>query len=257
MSSHVNKSYPALGGGFKTVINSSYYLGSNNDFTKAFHTFGLNWQKGLLEWYVDGVKRFSTTDYVPEVNMYIIANLAIDGSLAKKPDPSTYPKYMEIDYIKTWQKKTMQTCQRCSVYYDKQWTQWQAVDCNASPSSTTPVVRTYKESCVAPAATRKTLQCSRCSVINDKEYTWWERSPYKTCRDNPPTGAAIMRARLDSCTVTKPAIYLSETANYNEYITGDYNHDQEVNLKDIVEILKNLDKYKISDIFNVLFNLNN
>ncbi|MBI5533271.1 MAG: glycoside hydrolase family 16 protein [Deltaproteobacteria bacterium] len=76
------------------------------DFTAGFHTFGLEWDAGKVVWYVDDVERFRHEGVgVPQVEMYLIANLAIGGSWPGSPDSTTqFPAYYDIDYIRAYEK---------------------------------------------------------------------------------------------------------------------------------------------------------
>ncbi|MGH9103183.1 MAG: family 16 glycosylhydrolase [Acidimicrobiales bacterium] len=74
------------------------------DFTAGWHTFAVDWEPGHITWYVDGVARktFSQSAVVPSKPMYLIANLAIDGT--DPPSASTpFPSTMRISYIRVWQ----------------------------------------------------------------------------------------------------------------------------------------------------------
>ncbi|HYP46000.1 MAG TPA: glycoside hydrolase family 16 protein [Propionibacteriaceae bacterium] len=64
--------------------------------TGGWHTFGVNWQPNLLEFYYDGVKVGSRTKAVPKDPHFLIANLAVTGS---KP---TVPQTLKVDYIRVW-----------------------------------------------------------------------------------------------------------------------------------------------------------
>ncbi len=46
----------------------------------GWHTFGLSWTKTSLAWYYDGAQVFATSTGVPQQDMYIIANLAVDNA---------------------------------------------------------------------------------------------------------------------------------------------------------------------------------
>jgi beta-glucanase (GH16 family) len=76
------------------------------DFSADFHTFAVDWEPGLIIWYVDGIERARTEKGVPSEPMYIIANLAVGGDWPGKPDQATvFPGYMDIDYVRVYQKK--------------------------------------------------------------------------------------------------------------------------------------------------------
>ena len=77
------------------------------DFSKGFHTFGVDWQPDHVSWYVDGVERARSTDkslICPEA-MYPILNVAVGGDWAGAPDSTTvFPATMDVDYVRVWQK---------------------------------------------------------------------------------------------------------------------------------------------------------
>ncbi|HEX9016721.1 MAG TPA: glycoside hydrolase family 16 protein [Chloroflexota bacterium] len=79
----------------------SFFTGP--DFTADWHTVGVAWTATSMTWYVDGtaVKSFTNNAGVPIKPMYLILNLAINGSSA--PDGSTpFPAVMEVDYVRAW-----------------------------------------------------------------------------------------------------------------------------------------------------------
>jgi beta-glucanase (GH16 family) len=76
---------------------------SGPDFSQDFHTFAIEWNPGEIIWFVDGVERHRTTTGVPDMPMFIIANLAIGGQWPGSPDSTTpFPSYLEIDYIRLY-----------------------------------------------------------------------------------------------------------------------------------------------------------
>lgn len=76
------------------------------DFSADFHTFAVDWEPGLIIWYVDGVERARTSKGVPDEPMYMVANLAVGGDWPGRPDQTTvFPGYMDIDYIRVYQKR--------------------------------------------------------------------------------------------------------------------------------------------------------
>lgn len=88
--------------------DSSTSEGEN--YTADFHIYALEWRPGLLVWYVDGIERKRLTKHVPNVPMYILANLAVGGSWPKPPDATTpFPSYMDIDYIRAYQFDDVET----------------------------------------------------------------------------------------------------------------------------------------------------
>lgn len=76
------------------------------DFSQDYHVYAVDWQPGQITWYIDGIKRFSTTSNVPAVKMYIVANLAVGGYWPGYPDTTTpFPSTMDIDYIRVYQRR--------------------------------------------------------------------------------------------------------------------------------------------------------
>ena len=76
------------------------------DYTNDFHTFGVEWSPGKIDFYVDGVVSHTITDSeVSSQEMYIIANTAIGGWWPGSPDfTTTFPGTYEIDYIRAFQR---------------------------------------------------------------------------------------------------------------------------------------------------------
>ncbi|MBX3021793.1 MAG: DUF4082 domain-containing protein [Bdellovibrionales bacterium] len=88
-------------------ISGSYKVVA--DLTAGYHTYGVDWQQGLIIWYLDGIEVFRTpssaASFVPREPMYMVANLAVGGSWVGAPDASTvFPNYMDIDYIRAYKK---------------------------------------------------------------------------------------------------------------------------------------------------------
>jgi beta-glucanase (GH16 family) len=74
------------------------------DFSADFHVFGLEWNQDSIIWTIDGVEHMRHTgDGVPQVEMYIILNLAIGGSWPGPPDATTaFPGLYQIDYVRAY-----------------------------------------------------------------------------------------------------------------------------------------------------------
>lgn len=156
MTNHKSCNYPLVSGGHCDQTGSTYQPPvSEGDFSTAFHTFSVNWEPGLIVWYLDGVERFRTTNYVPVVNlddpggvagMFILVNLAIGGR-GRIPIPAEFPKQMEIDYVRVYQKKSFD-CNRCSTVHGCERAQFQSWTSNcAQPIPGSSVIRTTDCSC--------------------------------------------------------------------------------------------------------------
>ncbi|MCB1204645.1 MAG: glycoside hydrolase family 16 protein [Verrucomicrobiae bacterium] len=75
------------------------------DFSDGFHTVAVEWDPGEIRWYVDGIERHRSRESVPDVPMFLLANLAV-GGWAELPTPETrFPAIFEIDYVRAWQEK--------------------------------------------------------------------------------------------------------------------------------------------------------
>lgn len=74
-----------------------------------FHTFGVQWQPGSIQWYIDGeLTRTLVSDAVSTQLMYIIVNLAVGGNFVGAVD-TVFPKTVEIDYIRAYQLNPFST----------------------------------------------------------------------------------------------------------------------------------------------------
>jgi beta-glucanase (GH16 family) len=82
----VGKKY--LGGPVPTPANLS----------AGFHTYSLLWTQDRVTWYLDGVQVYTTTSYVPQQEMYFIANVADDSTAA-----GACTGTMQIQSVKVYQ----------------------------------------------------------------------------------------------------------------------------------------------------------
>ena len=83
--------------------STSFTIASGPDFSQDYHVFGLQWDANTVIWSIDGTERFRHTGPtgVPQVEMYIIANLAIGGTWPGAPDSTTvFPGSCDLDYIR-------------------------------------------------------------------------------------------------------------------------------------------------------------
>jgi beta-glucanase (GH16 family) len=67
-------------------------------FTGGWHAFAADWEPGSLTFYYDGTKVWQDTSGITSAPMYLILDLALDGS------PSNVaPANMRVDYVRVWQ----------------------------------------------------------------------------------------------------------------------------------------------------------
>jgi len=89
------------------------------DFSRRFHTYGVDWQADHVSWFVDGVERARMTDpalICPEA-MYPILNVAVGGDWPGAPDSTTVlPATMDVDYVRVWQQAPAQVVARQTFY---------------------------------------------------------------------------------------------------------------------------------------------
>ncbi len=73
------------------------------DFSKGFHTFTAEWSPDRMDWFIDGVKKHSSTYHIPQKPFYLILNTAVGGDWPGNPDESTvFPQYHRIDYVRIY-----------------------------------------------------------------------------------------------------------------------------------------------------------
>jgi beta-glucanase (GH16 family) len=86
------------------TYHSAWKIGP--DLTTGFHTYGAEWNKNEIIWYLDGQEYGRTsTPADMQKSMYLIANLAVGGDWPGSPDAQTpFPAEMKIDYIKAYSK---------------------------------------------------------------------------------------------------------------------------------------------------------
>lgn len=80
---------------------------NNSDFSKDWYTFGVDWQPGVIVWYINGIEQFRTTDRVPTepMNLLLTFGVGVDWRGNNFPDGNTpFPVHYDIDYVKVWQR---------------------------------------------------------------------------------------------------------------------------------------------------------
>ncbi|HSX31761.1 MAG TPA: glycoside hydrolase family 16 protein [Candidatus Saccharimonadales bacterium] len=86
-------------------LKSDSVVNKNSDYSATWHTYGVDWEPGQIDWYIDGVKTrsFIGSD-VPSTPMEVIVNLAIGGLLPGNADGSTpFPRQLAVDYVRVFQ----------------------------------------------------------------------------------------------------------------------------------------------------------
>lgn len=94
-------------GNFPTV-NWDSGGNTDEDFEGRWNTYGLLWEPNKVQWIQNGkIKREITGDHIPKEPMYIILSNGVSSKIGPcgKPNCKTkFPNYLEIDYVRIWQK---------------------------------------------------------------------------------------------------------------------------------------------------------
>jgi beta-glucanase (GH16 family) len=95
-------------------IGAKYSLARGQRFADDFHLFAVEWEPGVLRWYVDSQLYQTHTPkglpagkkWVFDHPFFILFNLAVGGNWAGNPDASTvFPQAMRVDYVRVYQRK--------------------------------------------------------------------------------------------------------------------------------------------------------
>lgn len=69
----------------------------------GFHTYGLYWQPGVLEFYVDGIRTATwSNSRVMSVAAYMILSLQLGGWDGNNPGAQVHNQVMEVDWVRAW-----------------------------------------------------------------------------------------------------------------------------------------------------------
>ena len=82
------------------------FTSTDTDWTQGYHDYAVNWEPGLLVFYIDGIERGRVTTAVPSEKMYLMLDSDVGGSTAWSgpPDSSTpFPSYLDIEYVRVYE----------------------------------------------------------------------------------------------------------------------------------------------------------
>jgi beta-glucanase (GH16 family) len=99
-----------------------------------YHTFAIDWQPDLIEWYVDGILYHTATpaDVAPNPwvfndPVFLLFNLAIGGNFGGPvSETTTFPQSMAIDYVRVYQGPD--TAERFETSFVDDFLGWQEVE---------------------------------------------------------------------------------------------------------------------------------
>ena len=100
-------------GGYSCCKSGSY---TGADFSADYHIFGIEWTSSYIAWFVDGVERFRSTQYVTQQAMFLVIDTYVGGDWPGNPDNTTqWPQYFYTDYVRVYDSKpTPGTKYRCT-----------------------------------------------------------------------------------------------------------------------------------------------
>jgi beta-glucanase (GH16 family) len=104
---HYGGSFPA------NIFTSEYFvLPAGQTFADTFHVFAVEWEYGVISWYVDDFLYATQTDWYSsggpfpapfDRDFHILLNVAVGGSLPGTPDSTTiFPQTMIVDYVRVY-----------------------------------------------------------------------------------------------------------------------------------------------------------
>jgi len=118
--SATDKSYGTIHFGNPHKETQNSYTLSDGSFSAGYHTFAVEWEPGMIKWYVDGKLFHSADDWYSVTEgqgeitypapfdqpFYMILNLAVGGSWVGYPDDTTdfENASYEVDYVRVYQK---------------------------------------------------------------------------------------------------------------------------------------------------------
>jgi beta-glucanase (GH16 family) len=94
-------------------LGAPYHLPDGRRFAEDFHVFGVEWEPGVIRWYVDGRHYHTLTpDKLPagakwvfDHPFFILLNVAVGGQWPGDPDSTTvFPQTMTVDYVRVYQR---------------------------------------------------------------------------------------------------------------------------------------------------------
>ena len=121
LGNSTNMNYGTIHYGEPHKQNQGSYTLSEGSFAEDYHVYAVDWEPGIISWYVDGVKYYETSDWFTAVEgeeekpypapfdqpFHVILNVAVGGDWPGDPDETTIfddRAAMKIDYVRIFQK---------------------------------------------------------------------------------------------------------------------------------------------------------
>ena len=101
--------------------------------TNDYHTFAMEWQPDLIEWYVDGILYHTATpadvapnEWVFNHPFFMLLNVAVGGNFGGPVGEDTiFPQEMLVDYVRVYQGPD--TAERWEANFADNFGGWQQV----------------------------------------------------------------------------------------------------------------------------------
>ncbi len=78
---------------------------SRDNFSAGFHTFAVEWEPGIIRWYVDGVKMAESVAGVPAEPFILRLTLPVGSGWEGDPaENSRFPQRMLIDWVRVYRR---------------------------------------------------------------------------------------------------------------------------------------------------------
>lgn len=75
------------------------------DYSEDFHVYAMEWEPNVIRWYVDGVKRFESTNGVPSEPFILRLSLPVGPDWEGNPTTnSVFPQRLEVDWVRVYQR---------------------------------------------------------------------------------------------------------------------------------------------------------
>jgi beta-glucanase (GH16 family) len=103
----INLAYGWGSNGNVTWTPIQYYRPTDSTFYNNYHVYAADWEPGVINWYIDGIRVLSfSSSKVTTQRMFLLLTLQLGGGGSAIPAPanSELPAYMDIDYVRVWQK---------------------------------------------------------------------------------------------------------------------------------------------------------
>lgn len=121
LGNSTNTNYGTIHYGEPHFQNQGIYTLASGDFANEYHVFAIEWEPGLIKWFVDGEQYFETNDWFSkwpdeeekpypapfDQPFHVILNVAVGGDWPGDPDETTSfdeKGAMKVDYVRMFQR---------------------------------------------------------------------------------------------------------------------------------------------------------